>query len=89
MTKAQWIEAVARVTGQPKSIVEETISATFEQLARSIKRDKRFWVPGFGTFTVRRRRSRPGYNPWTKSPMTIAAARTVGFRPASQLKKGL
>jgi nucleoid DNA-binding protein len=38
---------------------------------------------------VRRRRARAGYNPRTNSPMTIPAARTVGFRPAPELKKGL
>ena len=53
------------------------------------RKDKRFWVPGFGTFTVRRRKARPGYNPRTKTAMTIPAARTVGFRPAPQLRKGL
>ncbi|HSR58797.1 MAG TPA: HU family DNA-binding protein [Candidatus Binataceae bacterium] len=89
MTKAELIESVARTVGQPKKLVAETIDATFEQIARSIKREKRFWVPGFGTFTVRRRRARPGFNPRTNAPMTIPAARSVGFRAAPELKKGL
>jgi DNA-binding protein HU-beta len=89
MTKAEMIDAVARLSRQPRKSVESTIDIAFEQIARSIRRDKRFWVPGFGTFTVRRHRSRTGYNPRTKSAMTIPATRTVGFRPAPQLKKGL
>jgi len=89
MTKAQLIEVVARAARQPKKAVATTLDLAFEQIARSIKRDKRFWVPGFGTFTVRRRRARAGFNPRTNSAMTIPAARTVGFRPAPQLKKGL
>ncbi len=89
MTKAELIESVARTVGQPKKLVAETIDATFDQIARSIRREKRFWVPGFGTFTVRRRRARAGYNPRTKAAMTIAAFRTVGFRPAPELRKGL
>ncbi len=89
MTKAELIEAVAKSVHQPKKTVSDTLDAAFEQIARSIRRDKRFWVPGFGTFTVRRRRARPGFNPRTNAPMTIPAARTVGFRPAPQLKKGL
>ena len=60
-----------------------------EQIARAIRKDKRFWMPGFGTFSVRRRRPRAGFNPRTKAAMTIPAARTVGFRPAPKLKKGL
>jgi DNA-binding protein HU-beta len=89
MTKAELVESVARTVDQPKKFVGETIDAAFDQIARSIRRDKRFWMPGFGTFTVRRRRARPGFNPRTNSPMTIPAARTVGFRPAPELKKGL
>jgi DNA-binding protein HU-beta len=89
MTKEELIEAVADAQEQPKRTVAEIFDAAFEQIARSIRKDKRFWVPGFGTFTVRRRRARAGYNPRTKSAMTIPAARTVGFRPAPQLKKGL
>lgn len=89
MTKAELIEVVAKSVRQPKKTVSDTLDAAFDQIARSIRRDKRFWVPGFGTFTVRRRRARAGFNPRTNAPMTIPAARTVGFRPAPQLKKGL
>jgi DNA-binding protein HU-beta len=89
MTKAELIEAVARSTHQPKNAVASTLDAAFDLIARSIRRDKRFWVPSFGTFTVRRRRARAGYNPRTKSAMTIAAFRTVGFRPAPELRRGL
>ena len=88
MTKAELIEIVAKAARQPKKRVGDTLDIAFEQIARAIRRDKRFWVPGFGTFTVRRRRARAGYNPRTNSPMTIPAARTVGFRPAPELKKG-
>ena len=89
MTKGELIETVARQTGQAKATVELTMETVFDQIARAIRRDKRFWVPGFGTFSVRRRRARAGFNPRTNAPMTIPAARTVGFRPAPKLKKGL
>jgi len=89
MTKAELIEIVAKAARQQKKAVSTTLDLAFEQIARAIRRDKRFWVPGFGTFSVRRRRARQGFNPRTNSPMTIPAARTVGFRPAPQLRKGL
>jgi DNA-binding protein HU-beta len=89
MTKAELVESVARATRQPKKTVERLLDSAFDQIARSIKKDKRFSVPGFGTFSVRRRRARPGYNPHTHAPMTIPAARTVGFRPAPQLKDSI
>jgi nucleoid DNA-binding protein len=89
MTKAELVDAIARSTRQPKKVVATTFDLAFEQIGRAIRKDKRFWVPGFGTFSVRHRRARAGFNPRTNSPMTIPAARTVGFRPAPQLRKGL
>lgn len=89
MTKAELIDTIAKSTNQPKKVVAGTIDLAFEHIARSIRKDKRFWVPGFGTFSVRRRRARAGFNPRTNTPMTIPAARTVGFRPAPELRKGL
>jgi DNA-binding protein HU-beta len=89
MTKEELVEIVARATHLPKKTADDTLAAIFDQIARAIRKDKRFWVPGFGTFTVRRRRARAGYNPRTKSAMTIPAARTVGFRPSPQLRKGI
>jgi DNA-binding protein HU-beta len=89
MTKAELIEALARATRQQKKIVATTVELTFDQIARAIRKDKRFWMPGFGTFSVRRRKARAGFNPRTNTGMTIPATRTVGFRPAPKLKKGL
>ncbi len=89
MTKAELIESVARTVHQPKKTVARTIEVAFQQIARSIRKEKRFWVPGFGTFSVRRRRARAGFNPRTNAKMTIPSARTVGFRPSPKLKKSL
>ncbi|MBE3604647.1 HU family DNA-binding protein [bacterium] len=89
MTKAELIEAVAKSTRQQKKAVALIIELAFDQIARAIRRDKRFVMPGFGTFSVRRHKARAGFNPRTNAPMTIPATRTVGFRPAPKLKKGL
>lgn len=89
MTKAELIETIARATGQPKKLIGQIINLTFEHISRSIRRDKRCVVPGFGAFSVRRHKARAGFNPRTNAAMTIPAARTVGFRPAPKLKKGL
>ena len=58
-------------------------------LAKAIRKDKRFSLPGFGTFTVKRRAGRVGRNPQTGAEIKIAPTKTVGFKPAPELKKGL
>jgi DNA-binding protein HU-beta len=89
MTKSELIETVAAAMRQPKRLVAQTIDITFEQIARAIYEDRRFCMPGFGTFSIRLRKARNGFNPRTNRKMKIPAARTVGFRPAPELKKGL
>jgi DNA-binding protein HU-beta len=89
MTKSELIETVAKTLRQPKKLVAETIDLTFEQIARAIREDQRFCMPGFGTFSIRQRKERAGFNPRINERMKIPASRTVGFRPAPDLKKGL
>jgi DNA-binding protein HU-beta len=89
MTKSELIETVATAMGQPKKLVAETIELTFDEIARAIYEEERFCMPGFGTFSVRMRKARNGFNPRTNRKMKIPAARTIGFRPAPELKKGL
>ena len=89
MTKADLVDTVAKGAKISKRVAEEAVDATFEGITRAIKRSKRFQVPGFGTFTVRSRKARKGRNPQTGAVMSIKASRTVGFKPAPTLKKGL
>ena len=89
MTKGDLVNAVAKAAGLNKTTAVDAVDAIFENLARAIRKDRRFQVPGFGTFTVRSRKSRKGRNPQTGDEITIKASRTVGFKPAPDLKKGL
>ena len=89
MTKGDLVNAVAKGVKLTRRSAGDAVDATFEMLARAIRKDRRFLVPGFGTFTVRSRKARKGRNPQTGAEITIGASRTVGFKPAPGLKKGL
>lgn len=91
MTKAELINHVAETKGleATKKAVETILDLAFEEVRKSVKKDRRFSYPGFGTFTVRTRKARMGVNPQTKKPIKIPASKTVGFKPAPVLKKGL
>ena len=89
MTKGELIDAVAKAAKVSKRAAGDAVDATFANIAKGIKRSKRFQVPGFGTFTVRSRKARKGRNPQTGAVINIKASRTVGFKPAPDLKKGL
>ena len=92
MTKDELIIAVIKsCKGDElsKRLVSDIVDATFENIGKSIKKDKRFSYPSFGTFTVRNRKARMGRNPQTGAEIKIKASKTVGFKPAPTLKGSL
>ena len=91
MTKAELVNLVAETKGLEvtKKDVESILDMAFDGIAKAVRKDRRFSYPGFGTFTVRTRKARMGVNPQTKKPIKIPATKTVGFKPAPVLKKGL
>jgi DNA-binding protein HU-beta len=88
MTKADLIQSVAAL-GMTKKAAGEMVDALFMTISRTIKKDGRFFYPGFGTWTVRQRKARMGRNPQTGAEITIKASKTVGFKPAKELKADL
>ncbi len=92
MNKQELVDAVAKRTekqGVSKAAVREVIDSAFEEIAKAIKKEKRFQMPGFGTFTVKTRKARTGRNPKTGEAMKIKASKTIGFRPAPTVKDTL
>ena len=91
MTKAELIERVAKDAGPrlTKKQVGELVESVFEHLHKAIRKDKRFTYPGFGTFTIRKRKARKGRNPKTGEVVHIAPTKTVTFKPAPNFKASL
>ena len=90
MTKADLIEKVQASHAElSKRRVALVVDSIFDQLARAIRKDRRFAMPGFGTFTVKKRAGRVGRNPRTGVEIRIAPTKTVAFRPAPELKNAL
>ena len=91
MTKAELIEKLQKGSGKnlSKRALADIVDEVFDNVAKSVKKDKRFTYPGFGTFTLRKRKPRVGRNPKTKEEIKIPASKTVAFRPAPNLKSSL
>ena len=91
MTKDELISTVIKASkvDLSKKAAGEIIDATFAAISKSIKKEKRFAYPSFGTFTIRTRKARKGRNPQTGEEIKIKASKTVGFKPAPTLKNSL
>jgi DNA-binding protein HU-beta len=91
MTKAELIEKLQKGSGKElsKKALTEVVDEVFDLISKSVKKDKRFAYPGFGTFSLRKRAPRVGRNPKTGEEIKIVASKTVAFRPAPNLKASL
>lgn len=90
MTKAKLIEAVQKANKDlNKTAIEGVVDTAFSIISNVIKKEGRFVYPGFGVFSVRNRKARKGRNPRTGEVIAIKPSKTVGFRPAPTLKRGL
>jgi DNA-binding protein HU-beta len=89
MTKNELVDAVAKAAAISKQAANSAVDAAFENIASAIRKEKRFQVPSFGTFTVRSRKAHKARDLKTGSVITIKASKTVGFKPAPSLKNKL
>lgn len=88
MTKQELIDILQKQSGEnlTKKACGELIDELFGQIANAVKKEGRFSYPGFGTFSLRKRKARAGRNPQTGEAIKIKASKTIGFRPAAILK---
>ena len=84
MTKTDLIAQVAANTEMSKKSAEQAVSAVFEALGKAMTEGEKITISGFGTFEVRERAERQGIN-----PRTIAASRSIVFKPGKSLKDTL
>jgi DNA-binding protein HU-beta len=89
MTKAELVEAIAVQARLTKKATAELIDVVFDNIGRAVKQDARFSYPGFGTWSIRTRKARKIRNPQTNEIMKLRATKTIGFRPAKELKDTL
>lgn len=89
MTKTDLIAQVAANTEMSKKSAEMAVNAAFEALGKAMAEGGKISISGFGTFEVRERAERQGINPRTREPITIAASKSIVFKPGKALKDTL
>lgn len=87
ITKNDLIEIVAKKTNLTNKASREAIQTFLHTVQDSLKRGEKVVLTGFGTFSVRMRKSRIGRNPKTGAKITLAARKTPGFTPGKSFKR--
>lgn len=89
MTKKDIIELVAKKSNLTNKASRDSIQTFLNAIRDSLKRGEKVVLTGFGTFSVRNRKSRTGRNPKTGDRITLQARKVPGFTPGKTFKKAI
>ena len=87
MNKGDLINEIAAKAGLNKVAAKAALDACLESIEQALANDDTVKLIGFGTFSMVSKPERSGINPQTTEKITIAARKTVKFKPAAELGK--
>ncbi len=87
LTKKDLVNLVYMQLGFSKQISENLIEDFLSTIASNIKNEKKLKLSKFGTFTIRKKKSRIGRNPKTKETKVISSRDVVLFKPSKEFKE--
>lgn len=92
MTKADLVEIVtneiSRTAGPmiSKKDCARVVDAFLDAIKAALKEQKNIEVRGFGTFKIRKRKTRMARNPRTGAPVEVGARPVPVFKPSKELR---
>jgi len=86
LTKDALIEMIRDKVGYPVKEAKEILEIILEEVKARLEEGKEVKISGFGKWTVKEKRSRPGRNPHTGDRIEISARRVVTFHPSDKLR---
>ena len=86
LTKKDLVNLVYMQLGFSKLISENLIDDFFSTIAANIISEKKLKLTKFGTFEIRKKKSRMGRNPKTKESKIISSREVVLFKPSKEFK---
>lgn len=89
MNKAELINAIAAEAGLSKVDAKKALDAVVKSVSDALVAGDKVSLVGFGTFSVAERAARPGINPATKQPITIAAKKVAKFKAGAELSSSI
>jgi len=89
MNKAELVEEVANQTGLTKKASREAVDAVTSSITDCLARGGKVTLVGFGSFKVRKRKSRRGRNPQTGREIQIPAKEVPKFEAGKNLREAV
>lgn len=86
MNKGELIDAIAASTKLTKKDVAAVVDAYHQTVTKTLKKNDKVQIIGFGTFETSKRAARTGRNPQTGAEIKIPAAKVPKFKAGKALK---
>ena len=87
LTKQEIVNSIFMQIGYSKKVAETLLEDFFDIILQSLKDNKKVKIAKFGTFELRKKKSRVGRNPKTKEKKIISERNVILFKPSKELKK--
>ena len=87
LTKQDIINLIYMQLGFSKQISESLIEDFFSLIILNLKRENKLKISKFGTFSIRKKKSRIGRNPKTKEKKEISERNVVLFKPSKEFRE--
>jgi integration host factor subunit alpha len=87
LTKKDLVNLIYMQLGFSKNISENLIDDFFRTIVRNLYIEKTLKISKFGTFSIRKKKSRLGRNPKTKEEKLISERNVVLFKPSKEFKE--
>ena len=75
--------------GVKPALIDLGHEEALREVKKEMKKNGKFTLPSFGTFTVRKTKARKGLNPRTGEAIKVKAGKTVRFKASPTLKKSV
>jgi len=87
LTKKDLVNLIYMQLGFSKNISENLIDDFFRTIVENLDNEKTLKLSKFGTFSIRKKKSRVGRNPKTKEEKLITERNVVLFKPSKEFKE--
>jgi len=90
MSKAAFIDRVAKKGKLSRAEAKRTVELVLGEMEaglKSSKKEGKYTIGTFGTFSITKRAARKGRNPRTGEAIRIKASKSLKFKPSAQLRK--
>ena len=87
LTKKDLVNLIYMQLGFSKNISENLIDDFFRTIVENLNNVKTLKLSKFGTFSIRKKKSRVGRNPKTKEEKLISERNVVLFKPSKEFKE--